>query len=243
MQSPTPAEGGPPSRDPHPQRRYRYYDLIMAAFVTVLLCSNLIGVGKPAHVGPFTFGAGVLFFPISYLFGDILTEVYGYARARRVVWAGFGALIFASFMSWVVLALPPASGWRGQAVMQAVFGQTPRIVFASLIAFWAGEFANSFTLARMKVRTGGRFLWMRTIGSTVVGEMVDSLIFYPAAFLGVWDTATVVKVLFTNYLLKVGWEAVATPLTYRIVAFLKHREHEDWFDRDTDFTPFSLSVE
>jgi hypothetical protein len=127
--------------------------------------------------------------------------------------------------------------------MQAVFGQTPRIVFASLIAFWAGEFANSFTLARMKVRTGGRFLWMRTIGSTVVGEMVDSLIFYPAAFLGVWDTNTVVKVLFANYLLKVGWEAVATPLTYRIVGFLKRREHEDWFDRDTDFTPFSLSVE
>ncbi|HEX6746207.1 MAG TPA: queuosine precursor transporter [Longimicrobium sp.] len=229
--------------DAHAPRRYRYYDLLMAAFVTVLLCSNLIGVGKPAHVGPLTFGAGVLFFPISYLFGDILTEVYGYARARRVVWAGFGALIFASFMSWVVLALPPAAGWTGQATLEAVFGQTPRIVAASLVAFWAGEFANSFTLARMKVLTEGRFLWMRTIGSTVVGEMVDSLIFYPAAFLGVWDTETVLKVLFANYLLKVGWEAVATPLTYRIVAFLKRREHEDWYDRDTDFTPFKLSVD
>jgi uncharacterized integral membrane protein (TIGR00697 family) len=227
----------------HPPRRYRYYDLIMAAFVTVLLCSNLIGVGKPTHVGPVVFGAGVLFFPISYLFGDVLTEVYGYARARRVVWAGFGALVFASLMSWIVLALPPAAGWRGQATMQAVFGQTPRIVLASLVAFWAGEFANSFTLARMKVRTGGRFLWMRTIGSTIVGEAVDSLIFYPAAFLGVWDTATVMKVVASNYLIKVAWEVIATPLTYRIVAFLKRHEHEDWFDRDTDFTPFSLSVD
>jgi uncharacterized integral membrane protein (TIGR00697 family) len=227
----------------HAPRSYRYYDLIMAAFVTVLLCSNLIGVGKPTHVGPVVFGAGVLFFPISYLFGDVLTEVYGYTRARRVVWAGFGALIFASLMSWIILALPPAPGWQGQATMQAIFGQTPRIVLASLVAFWAGEFANSFTLARMKVRTGGRFLWVRTIGSTVVGEAVDSLIFYPAAFLGVWDTATVMKVVLSNYVIKVLWEVVATPLTYRVVAFLKRREQEDWFDRDTDFTPFSLSVD
>jgi uncharacterized integral membrane protein (TIGR00697 family) len=227
----------------HAPRRYRYYDLIMAAFVTVLLCSNLIGVGKPTHVGPVVFGAGVLFFPISYLFGDVLTEVYGYARARRVVWAGFGALIFASLMSWIILALPPAPGWQGQATMQAIFGQTPRIVLASLLAFWAGEFANSFTLARMKVRTEGRFLWMRTIGSTIVGEAVDSLIFYPAAFLGVWDTATVMKVVLSNYVIKVVWEIVATPVTYRVVAFLKRHEHEDWFDRDTDFTPFSLAVD
>jgi len=232
-----------PQAAAHAPRSYRYYDLIMAAFVTVLLCSNLIGVGKPTHVGPVVFGAGVLFFPISYLFGDVLTEVYGYARARRVVWAGFGALIFASLMSWIILALPPAPGWQGQATMRAVFGQTPRIVFASLLAFWAGEFANSFTLARMKVRTGGRLLWMRTIGSTVVGEAVDSLIFYPAAFLGVWDTATVMKVVLSNYVIKVLWEVVATPLTYRVVAFLKRREQEDWFDRDTDFTPFSLSVD
>jgi uncharacterized integral membrane protein (TIGR00697 family) len=142
-----------------------------------------------------------------------------------------------------VLALPPAAGWTGQATMEAVFGNTPRIVFASLIAFWAGEFANSFTLAKMKIRTQGRFLWMRTIGSTIIGEGVDSLIFYPAAFLGVWDSATVMKVVLSNYVFKVVWEAVATPLTYRVVAFLKKHEHEDWFDRDTDFTPFSLSVE
>ncbi|MFL5386843.1 MAG: queuosine precursor transporter [Longimicrobiaceae bacterium] len=233
----------PPSPPTHAPRRYRYYDLIMAAFVTVLLCSNLIGAGKPAHVGAFTFSGGVLFFPISYLFGDILTEVYGYARARRVVWAGFAAMLFASLMSVVVLALPPASGWEGQAALRSVFGGTPRIVMASLVAFWAGELTNSFTLAKMKIWSEGRRLWTRTIGSTVVGEIVDSLIFYPLAFLGVWETATVVKVLFTNYALKVLWEVVATPLTYRVVAFLKRAEHEDWYDRDTDFTPFSLSVE
>jgi uncharacterized integral membrane protein (TIGR00697 family) len=229
-----------PTRAPRP---YRYCDLIMAAFVTVLLCSNLIGAGKPAHWGAFTFGGGVLFFPISYLFGDVLTEVYGYARARRVVWAGFGAMLFASLMSVVVLALPPAPGWGGQAALESVFGGTPRIVLASLVAFWAGELTNSFTLAKMKLATAGRRLWTRTIGSTVAGELVDSLIFYPLAFLGTWETATVVKVLFTNYVLKVGWEVLATPLTYRMVGFLKRAEHEDWFDRDTDFTPFSLSVE
>ena len=242
MPSPTPAEGRTPDRDPHPRRRYRYYDLIMAAFVTVLLCSNLIGASKPAHVGSFVFSGGVLFFPISYLFGDILTEVYGYARARRVVWAGFAALAFASLMSIVVLKLPPAPGWPGQAALESVFGGTPRIVIASLIAFWAGELTNSFTLAKMKLLTAGRMLWTRTIGSTVAGEIVDTLIFYPLAFLGVWDTATVMKVMVTNYLLKVGWEAVATPLTYRIVAFLKRAEHEDYYDRDTDFNPFTLSV-
>jgi uncharacterized integral membrane protein (TIGR00697 family) len=232
-----------PESPAHPQRRYKYFDLIMAGFVTVLLCSNLIGAAKPAHLGGFTFGAGILFFPISYLFGDIMTEVYGYARARRVVWAGFGALGFAALMSWVVLALPPAPGWPGQAALQSVFGGTPRIVGASLLAFWAGEFTNSFTLAKMKVRTDGRFLWMRTIGSTVAGELVDSMIFYPLAFLGVWDTRTVLSVLASNYVLKVLWEVIATPVTYRVVRFLKRVEHEDYFDRDTDFTPFTLAVD
>jgi len=150
---------------------------------------------------------------------------------------------FASLMSVVVLALPPAPGWGGQAALESVFGGTPRIVLASLVAFWAGELTNSFTLAKMKLATAGRRLWTRTIGSTVAGELVDSLIFYPLAFLGTWETATVVKVLFTNYVLKVGWEVLATPLTYRMVGFLKRAEHEDWFDRDTGFTPFSLSVE
>lgn len=236
-----------------PQKQFKYYDLITAAFVTVLLCSNLIGPSKAAQIGPWevgtltipavTFGAGILFFPISYLFGDFLTEVYGYARARRVVWTGFGALAFASFMSWVVLALRPAPGWEGQEALVAVFGQTPRIVAASLLAFWAGEFANSFALAKMKILTEGRWLFTRTIGSTIVGAGVDSAIFYPVAFLGVWPTALVVQVLLTNYVIKVVWEVIATPLTYAVVGALKRAEHEDHYDRDTDFTPFSLATD
>jgi uncharacterized integral membrane protein (TIGR00697 family) len=225
-----------------PSRTYKYYDLVMAAFVTVLLCANLIGASKVATLFGFTFGAGVLFFPISYIFGDVLTEVYGYARARKVVWAGFGALVFASFMTWVVLAFPPAPGWPGQAAFETVFGGTPRIVGASMLAYFAGEFCNSYVLARMKVRTEGRSLWMRTIGSTIVGEAVDSAIFYPAAFLGVWSNEQVVAVMMTNYALKVGWETVMTPFTYRIVGFLKRAEQEDYYDRDTDFTPFSLKT-
>ena len=227
---------------PPPRRAYRYYDLVMAAFVTVLLCANLIGASKLATVFGFTFGAGVLFFPISYVFGDVLTEVYGYARARKVVWAGFGALLFASLMSAIVLAFPPASGWPHQAAFETVFGGTPRIALASLIAYFSGELTNSFVLAKMKVKTEGRFLWMRTIGSTIAGEAVDSLIFYPLAFLGVWTTRQVLAVMFSNYLIKVGWEAVMTPFTYRIVGFLKRAEGEDYYDRDTDFTPFSLTA-
>lgn len=224
------------------RKQFRYYEFVMAAFVTVLLCSNLIGASKIASLGDFSFGAGVLFFPISYIFGDVLTEVYGYARARRVVWAGFGAMIFASFMSWIVLALPPAQGWEHQAAFETVFAATPRIVVGSLIAFFCGEFCNSYVLAKMKVATGGKFLWMRTIGSTIVGEGVDSLLFYPIAFYGIWPNDLVVKVMFSNYLIKVGWEAVITPFTYLIVNALKKAEHEDHFDRHTDFNPFTLKA-
>jgi len=224
------------------KRTYKYYDLIMAAFVTVLLCSNLIGASKITTVRGFTFGAGVFFFPISYIFGDILTEVYGYARARKVVWAGFAAMAFASFMSWIVVGLPPAQGYANQAALEAILGGTPRIAMASLFAFFCGEFCNSYTLARMKLWTDGRFLWMRTIGSTIVGEFADSLIFYPLAFYGVWSNAMILQVLFSNYLMKVLWEVVNTPITYRVVAFLKKAENEDYFDRGTDFTPFSLEA-
>jgi uncharacterized integral membrane protein (TIGR00697 family) len=224
------------------RRTYKYYDLVMAAFVTVLLCSNVIGAAKLSTVWGITFGSGILFFPISYIFNDVLTEVYGYARARKVVWAGFGAIIFASLMSYVVVSLPPAAGWDGQAAYESVFGNTPRIVAASMLAFFAGEFTNSFVLAKMKVFTAGRFLWMRTIGSTVAGEAVDSLIFYPVAFIGVWSSDQVITVMITNYILKCAWEAVVTPFTYIIVNFLKKAEHEDYFDRDTNFTPFSLEV-
>ena len=169
---------------PPPARTYKYYDLVMAAFVTVLLCGNLIGASKVATLFGFTFGAGVLFFPISYVFGDVLTEVYGYARARRVVWAGFLGLIFAAFMSACVLAFPPAPGWPHQAAFETVLGGTWRIVGASLVAYFCGEFCNSFVLAKMKILTSGRLLWMRTIGSTIAGELVDSLVFYPLAFYG-----------------------------------------------------------
>jgi uncharacterized integral membrane protein (TIGR00697 family) len=188
------------------------------------------------------FGAGNLFFPLSYLFGDILTEVYGYARSRKVVWAGFSALAFASFMSFVVVHLPPADGWEGQAVIEQAFGSTWRIALASLIGYFVGEFANSFTLAKLKVRTGGKRLWMRTIGSTIVGEACDTLVFYPLAFYGSWPDDLLISVMGANYLIKVGWEVVATPLTYRVVGALKRAEHEDYFDRDTNFTPFSLET-
>ena len=224
------------------RRVYKYYDLVMVSFVTVLLCSSLIGVGKVCQIAGYSVGAGVFFFPISYIFGDILTEVYGYARSRRVIWAGFAALGFASLMSWAVVALPPAPGWPHQAAYVTVYGQTPRIVAASLAAFWAGDFVNAYVLARLKVRTAGRFLWLRTIGSTVVGQGVDSLIFYPLAFLGEWPAPLVVAVMTTNFLLKVGVEAVMTPLTYQIVGFLKRAEGEDYYDRATDFNPFKLET-
>jgi uncharacterized integral membrane protein (TIGR00697 family) len=224
------------------RRTFKYYDLVMAAFVMVLLCSNLIGAAKLTTIWGVTFGSGVLFFPISYIFNDVLTEVYGYARARKVVWAGFGAMIFASLMSYVVVNLPPAAGWNDQAAYNAVFGSTWRIVAASITAFFVGEFVNSFVLAKLKVLTSGRFLWFRTITSTVFGEGVDSLIFYPLAFMGIWTGDQVVTVMINNYLFKVGWEAVITPFTYLIVNFLKKAEHEDYFDRDTNFTPFSIEV-
>jgi uncharacterized integral membrane protein (TIGR00697 family) len=224
------------------RRTYRYYDLVLGAFVAVLLCADVIGVTKVSVVGGFSFGAGVLFFPISYLFGDILTEVYGYARSRRVIWAGFGALVFASFMSWVIKVLPPAPDWPHQGAYETIFGQTPRIVLASLSAFWAGEFANSYVLAKLKLRTGGRFLWVRTIGSTIVGEAVDTLIFYPVAFLGFWAPGLLARVMIANYAIKVAWEAAATPLTYKIVGFLKRAEQEDYYDRDTNFNPFSIQA-
>jgi uncharacterized integral membrane protein (TIGR00697 family) len=226
---------------------FRYFDLVMVAFVTILLLSNVIGAGKVATVslpgiGAWPFGAGILFFPISYVIGDVLTEVYGYARARRCIWAGTAALLFMALMSWVVVAMPPAPGWTGQDAYEAVFGQVPRIVLASIAAFWAGEFVNSWVLARMKLMTQGRHLWTRTIGSTVAGQAVDSLIFYPLAFWGVWEGETLLKVLLIQWALKVGWEAALTPLTYAVVRFLKRREGIDVYDRGTDFTPFRARV-
>ena len=226
--------------------RFRYYDLVMAAFVTILILSNLIGAAKPSFItlpdgSEWSFGAGVLFFPVSYIIGDVLTEVYGYARARRVIWTGFAALAFMAFMAWVVVALPPAAGWTGQAAYEQVFGNTWRIVAASMIAFWAGEFANSYVLARMKVWTRGEALWSRTIGSTVVGQGLDSLIFYPLAFYGLagWPPELLWQVVLSQWAIKTAWEALLTPFTYLVIGWLKRREGIEIYDTDTDFSPFA----
>ncbi|TFV92127.1 VUT family protein [Oxalobacteraceae bacterium OM1] len=233
-----------------PIGQYKYYDFVMAAFVTVLLCSNLIGAAKAAEVtlplfGTVAFGAGVLFFPVSYIFGDVLTEVYGYGRDRRVIWAGFGALIFATIMSTVVLALKPAAdpfNAEYQTHLLAVFGNTPRIALGSMLAFWSGSFVNSYVMAKMKVASEGRHLWMRTIGSTICGEFVDSALFYVIAFYGIWSNHQLVQVIVAQYVLKTGWEVVMTPVTYKVVNFLKRKENEDYFDRHTDFNPFRLKA-
>ena len=234
-------------RDQH--RGFRYFDLVMAAFVTVLICSNLIGPAKIAQVdlpllGVLTFGAGVLFFPISYVFGDILTEVYGYARARKVIWAGFAGLAFASLMATVVVALPPAPFWTHQAAYEIAFGSTWRIVLASMTAYFCGEFVNSFVLAKMKILTRGRWLWTRTIGSTIAGEAVDSALFYPLAFYGtgIIPDDKLAMVMLAQFVAKVGVEVALTPVTYRIVGALKRAEHVDHYDRDTNFNPFSLKA-
>jgi hypothetical protein len=229
------------------QRSYRYYEFVMAAFVTVLVCSNLIGPAKIAQieapvVGTLTFGAGVLFFPISYVFGDVLTEVYGYARARKVIWAGFAGLVFASVMASVIVALPPAPFWHHQGAYEIAFGSTWRIVAASITAYFCGEFVNSYVLARMKILTAGKWLWTRTIGSTLFGEAVDSALFYPLAFYGsgIIPDDKLPLVMMAQFVTKVGVEVVFTPVTYKIVGWLKRVENEDYYDRKTDFNPFSL---
>jgi queuosine precursor transporter len=227
------------------QHQFRYYEYVMAAFVAILLLSNIIGASKQAtidlpYIGPWSFGAGVMFFPLSYIIGDVLTEIYGYARARRVIWTGFAALVFMAFMSWVVVSLPPAAGWGGQAAYESVFGNAWRIVAASMIAFWAGEFANSMIMAKMKVATKGRHLWTRTIGSTIVGQGVDSLLFYPIAFWGQdgWSPEQIRQVVISQFVLKVSWEILLTPVTYAVIGWLKRREGIDVFDTGTDFSPF-----
>ena len=233
-------------------RGFRYYDMLVAGMVAVLLCSNLIGPAKVCTVnlpllGALTFGAGNLFFPISYIFGDVLTEVYGYARARRAIWAGFGAMLFATAMSQAILRMPasPAEPFNAQLqpALELVFGNTWRIALASLVAYWIGDFANSFVLAKMKLLTRGRWLWTRTIGSTLVGQGVDSLTFYPIAFIGIWEGQTIFKVIAFNWLMKVAVEVVFTPITYAVVGFLKKREGVDAYDAGTRFTPFSLKDE
>ena len=224
-------------------RSYRYYEFVMAAFVTILICSNLIGPAKIVQLGDWpAFGAGVLFFPVSYVFGDVLTEVYGYSRARRVIWAGFAGLAFASVMASVVVALPPAPFWQNQQAYEIAFGTTWRIAAASMFAYFCGEFANSFVLAKMKILTAGRWLWTRTIGSTIVGEAVDSALFYPLAFYnsGLIPNEILLGIMLAQFVGKVAVEVVFTPITYKVVSALKRAENEDYYDRDTNFSPFSL---
>jgi queuosine precursor transporter len=227
-------------------RTYRFYDLILAAFVVALLTSNLVGPGKLCQIGPIVFGAGNIFFPLTYILGDVLTEVYGYARARRAIWAGAGAMIFATIMTTVVLGLPvkPDDAYtaRLQPALELAFGNTWRIVVASLLAFWAGDFVNSYVMAKMKIRTRGRWLWTRTIGSTIVGQGLDSLIFYPLAFAGLWTTQSLLAVVAFNFGFKVAIEIVMTPITYLVVNRLKRAEQADVYDVDTPFTPFSLKA-
>ncbi len=217
-------------------KSFRYYDVIMAAFVALLLCSDLIGASKVCVVYGFTFGGTILFFPLTYLFGDILTEVYGFKRSRKVVWAGFIAMLFASFVTWVMIHLPPAPGWDHQDALVQVFGANLRLVAASLSGYFAGELTNSVVLAKMKILTQGKWLWTRLVGSTLVGEGVDSIIFFPLAFYGLWPNDLLLKVMFGNYLIKVIWEVVMIPFTYRIVSFLKKAENEDFYDYDTRFS-------
>ena len=221
------------------QRGYKYFDLIMALFVAVLLISNIAST-KILRLGPFTFDGGTLLFPVSYIFGDILTEVYGYRRSRRVIWVGFGCAALMALVLAIVGALPPAEGWPYQDAYEAILGTTPRIVLASLIAYFAGEFSNSYTLARMKVLTEGRWLWTRTIGSTLVGQGVDTVLFVTIAFAGTLPWSLFWSIIISNYVFKCGLEAVMTPVTYRVTEFLKREENEDVYDVDTDFNPFKL---
>jgi len=224
-------------------RNYRYLDFITAFFVAVLLISNTVSV-KPVRLWLFTYDGGTILFPLSYIFGDILTEVYGYARSRRVIWLGFGAAALMAAVYLLVGRLPAAADWPFQKDYQNILGLTPRIVGASLLAFFSGEFSNSFVLARMKILTRGRWLWTRTIGSTLVGEFVDTVLFVAIAFLGApgYPTRLLSAIVVSNYVFKVGAEVLFTPATYAIIGFLKRREREDFYDHQTDFNPFKFSA-
>jgi queuosine precursor transporter len=218
-------------------KQYKYFDIILGLFVAVLLVSNIAST-KIVQVWKFTFDGGTILFPLSYIFGDILTEVYGYRKARKAIWVGFFSAFLMSVILWVIGILKPAPGWDLQNSYMAILGQTPRIVGASLVAYFAGEFINSFILAKMKIITKGRWLWTRTIGSTVAGEMIDTLLFCFIAFYGLYSNKLLFAIIISNYIFKVGLEIILTPATYKIVGFLKHRENEDYYDFKTNFNPF-----
>ncbi len=222
-----------------PQKNYKYLGDIAVFFVSVLLISNVAST-KIVDFGWFTFDGGTLLFPLSYIFGDILTEVYGYKKSRRVIWLGFISIFIMSLIFIIIGKLPAASGWNNQAAYDTILGLTPRIVLASLIAYFCGEFSNSFILAKMKIWTKGKYLWTRTIGSTIVGELVDSFIFIIIAFFGFLPNSLLLTLIISNYIFKTGVEILFTPLTYKVVRFLKKAEKEDYYDLKTNFNPFSL---
>jgi len=223
-----------------PQKIFRHLDTITALFVAILIISNIAST-KILNLGFFTFDGGTIIFPLSYIFGDILTEVYGYKRSRKVIWIGFFCTALMALTFWIVGILPAAGGWNNQDAYDKILGATFRIVFASLVAYFGGEFSNSFVLAKMKIFTKGRFLWTRTIGSTVVGELVDTCIFVLVAFWGVIPNFLLLSVLVSNYIFKTGVEVLFTPLTYKIVKWLKREESEDYYDVGTNFNPFKIS--
>ncbi len=220
--------------------RYKYLDALTTAFVVILLVSNLVAQ-KVCLIGPFAVSGAVLLFPITYIFGDIFTEVYGFAASRRAIWLGFFGTVLLYLMGAITIALPAAPGWHNQQAFATVFGFIPRILAASLIAFWAGEFANSYTMARLKLFTNGRKLWTRTIGSTVVGQAVDTVFVIILTFAGTVPVGTLANMIATGYALKVGYEVLATPLTYLVINALKKAEQADAFDRHESFNPFSFA--
>lgn len=222
------------------RKSFLYFDFIMASFVAVLLISNIAST-KIVQVGPLTFDGGTVLFPLAYIFGDVLTEVYGYSRGRRVIWTGFVWIAIAALVFTVIDKMQPAPGWELQDAFSAILGQTPRIVLGSMLAFWAGEFVNSYVLAKMKVATKGRWLWTRTIASTLFGEGVDTVVFLLVAFWGVLPIELLISIAISNYIFKVGIEVLFTPATYGIVGFLKRKENEDYYDVNTDFNPFVLT--
>jgi hypothetical protein len=222
---------------PPEKRDYRFLDLLTITFIVILLISNLVGQ-KICAFGPFRVSGAQLLFPITYIFGDVFTEVYGYGASRRAIWFGFFASALMAVMGVIVVALPPAPGWPNQTAFATVFSIVPRLVVASLIAFWCGEFANSYVLAKMKILTSGRYLWTRTVGSTVVGQGVDTVVLMVVAFAGSLNTSLILNLIVSGYLFKVVYEVLATPLTYLVVNFLKRQEGVDSFDYSTNFNPF-----
>ena len=225
-----------------PKQNYRWYPIVVSVFVTCLITANIIAV-KPVQIGGLIFPAAVVIFPLAYIFGDVLTEVYGYARARQTIWIGFACNLIAVLAIYIGGLLPAAGFWPNQSAYDAILGFTPRLLIASFVAYLIGEFLNSIVLAKLKVRTSGKYLWARTIGSTLIGELADSAVFITAAFAGVWPGDQILTGVVTQWLLKSGYEVIATPLTYVAVGFLKRAENVDAFDRDTNFTPFKCEAE